>query len=165
MRSSTTFCEHPRLFAFNRNAMSSYFYSWCGDGFVTSWREKKSMNLDNTSQIVLSMLFATMASNYEMYIFSLLLRDRPVLQKLESLFGLKQRFLDDVDRRIRLTRGDSNILMLQIFKRCDLRLSRLFVSSELNDQCNNRLNIIDSSSMINCERLFFKWLISSLSAE
>ena len=83
------------------------------DDFVTSWNKKKSVNFDDISQIVLSVLFATMISNYEMYIFSLFLRNRSFLQKFASLFDLKQRFLDKVDRKIVLNEKDNSILMLQ----------------------------------------------------
>ena len=62
MRNSTIFCEHSRFFAFDRNAMLSYFYFWYScdnciiqlrtrriwrdDDFVTYWNENKNKNFD-----------------------------------------------------------------------------------------------------------------------
>ena len=80
--------------------------------FLSFWNKKKSVNFDDIFQKNSVNVFATMISNYETYIFFLFLRNRSFFRKFASLFDLKQRFLNDFDKKIRLTRKNNNILML-----------------------------------------------------
>ena len=104
----------------------------CDDDFVIYWRENENFVL-KTFQIFLSM-FERCNNDQQIFIecFFIALREASshyiernysFFQKFESLFDLKQLFLNKIDRKIELKKENNNILILQVFNHCDLRSS------------------------------------------
>ena len=133
MRNMTILCKYFRLFELlyfwyscdNCNAQFRVRRIRCDDDNL-KWRQFIAFNAMTISWFVKMRtriscwnfsdnsvnVFRNQISNYESYVFSFLLRDRSFFQKFESLFDLKQRFLDSIDKKIELKKENDSILMI-----------------------------------------------------